>query len=98
MSNEKSSEADKAARIRALAERSSYVENVLRHDLLAELSRIAWQRDPGKVLEVFNSEVDAAGFDLVLGFEEQLRYVQLKQAHAEKKLSHCSVRVSRRRR
>lgn len=65
-------------RIKALAERSSYVENVLRHALVAELSRVAWRRDPALVLQVFNAEVDAAGFDIVLGFGEQLQYAQLK--------------------
>lgn len=71
---------DKSLRIKALAERSSYVEKILRHALLAELSRVAWKRDPALMLQVFNAEVDAAGFDIVLGFGEQLRYVQLKQS------------------
>lgn len=84
----------KILRIKALAERSSYIENVLRHALVAELSRVAWQRDPALVLQVFNAEVDAAGFDIVLGLGEQLRYVQLNQAHAEKTPSHCSVRLA----
>jgi hypothetical protein len=82
------------SRIKALAERSSYVENVLRHSLVAEISSVIWQRDPFSGLHVFNSEVDDSGFDLVLTLGPQVRYVQLKQAHEEKVPTHCSVRLS----
>ena len=81
-------------RLKALAERSSYVENVLSHALVAELSSVLWQRDPFTPLQVFNSEVDDSGFDLVLTIGSQARYVQLKQAHDEKIPTHCSVRLS----
>lgn len=81
-------------RINALAERSSYVENVLRHALVSELSSIMWQRDPLTGLQVFNSEVDNSGFDLVLTLGPLVRYIQLKQAHEDKVPTHCSVRVS----
>ena len=81
-------------RIKALAERSSYVENVLRHSLVADLSSVIWQRDPFSGLRVFNSEVDDSGSDLVLTLGSQVRYVQLKQAHDEKVPTHCSVRLS----
>lgn len=81
-------------RIKALAERSSYVANVLRHALMSELSSLVWQRDPYTGLQVFNSEVDDSGFDLVLTLGSQVRYVQLKQTHDEKVPTHCSVRLS----
>jgi hypothetical protein len=81
-------------RINALAERSSYVENVLRHALIAELSSVVWSRDPSAALQVFNTEVDDAGFDIVLSLGSQVRYVQLKQTHDQKVPSHCSVRLS----
>lgn len=81
-------------RIKALAERSSYIENVLGHALVAELSSLVWSRDPFSSLQVFNSEVDDSGFDLVLGLGSQLRYVQLKQAHEEKNPAYCSIRLS----
>jgi hypothetical protein len=81
-------------RIKALSERSSYVENVLRHALLSELSSVVWARDPSAALQVFNSEVDDSGFDLVLGLGSHMRYIQLKQAHANKVPVHCSVRLS----
>jgi hypothetical protein len=83
-----------ARRLKALAERSSYVENVLRHALIAQLSSVVWARDPMASLEVFNSEVDSAGFDVVLSLGAQVRYVQLKQAHAGKVPPSCSVRLS----
>jgi hypothetical protein len=83
-----------ALRLKALAERSSYVENVLRHALVAGLSSVVWSRNPMATLEVFNSEVDGAGFDVVLSIGAQVRYVQLKQAHAGKVPPRCSVRLS----
>ncbi|MES5814001.1 hypothetical protein [Pseudoxanthomonas sp. Soil82] len=81
-------------RIKALAERSSYVENVLRHALVASLSSVVWLRDPLASLQVFNAEVDDSGFDIVLTLGKQVRYIQLKQAHSGKIPVHCSVRLS----
>jgi hypothetical protein len=86
--------ASKDERLSALAQRSSYVENVLRHALVAGLSCAVWSRDPRASLQVFNAEVDDAGFDLVLSLGARVRYVQLKQAHADKTPTHCSVRLS----
>lgn len=80
------------ARLSALAERSSYVENVLCHGLTAALSGAAWRRNPYQALQVFNTEVDDSGFDLILGVGSALRYVQLKQAHDEKVPTYVSVR------
>lgn len=53
------------AAIKALSERSSYVENVLRHALIASLSSVVWRQNPSESFEFFNSEVDASGFDVV---------------------------------
>lgn len=86
--------AERDSRIKALAERSSYIENVLRHALVSDLSSLVWSRDPFAALQVFNSEVDDSGFDIVLGLGTQVRYVQLKQAHEDKIPPHCSVRLS----
>jgi hypothetical protein len=83
-----------ALRITALAERSSYVENVLRHALIAGLSSVVWARNPLASLDVFNAEVDGSGFDVVLGLGSRVRYIQLKQAHDGKIPVHCSVRLS----
>jgi len=84
----------RAERISALAERSSYVENVLCHALVASLSSEVWQRDARASLQVFNSEVDDSGFDLVLTLGPHARYIQLKQSHDEKTPTKCSVRLS----
>ncbi len=86
--------AERDSRIKALAERSSYIENVLRHALVSNLSSLVWSRDPFAALQVFNSEVDDSGFDIVLGLGTQVRYIQLKQAHEDKVPPHCSVRLS----
>jgi hypothetical protein len=81
------------ARIAALAEKSSYVENVLTHALVAGLAGELWRLDPGRSLQVFNSEVDDSGFDVILGVGAELRYIQLKQAHDEKVPAYVSVRL-----
>lgn len=83
----------RASRIAALAEKSSYVENVLTHALVAGLAGELWQLDPSRSLQVFNSEVDDSGFDVILGVGAELRYIQLKQAHDEKVPAHVSVRL-----
>ena len=78
---------------KALAERSSYVENVLVHRMVASLAGELWRRDPTRPLHIFNSEVDDSGFDLVLGCGTQLRYIQVKQVHSKGATSKFSVRL-----
>lgn len=78
---------------KALAERSSYVENVLTHRLVAMLAGELWRRDPTMPLHVFNTEVDDAGFDLVLGCGSRLRYIQIKQVHTQGGARKFSVRL-----
>lgn len=85
---------DREARIQALAERSSYVENVLRHAFLAELSYLVWENDPFDSLTISNAEVDDSGYDVVLARGNVIRHIQLKQAHEEKVPQKFSVRVS----
>jgi hypothetical protein len=85
---------DREARIQALAERSSYVENVLRHAFLAELSCLVWENDPFDSLKISNGEVDDSGYDVVLERGNVVRHIQLKQAHEEKVPKKFSVRVS----
>jgi|GEM_PF-1280672 len=77
----------------ALAERSSYFENVLVHRMVADLGGELWRRDPNKPLSIFNSEVDDSGFDLVLACGNQLRYIQVKQVHSKGSASKFSVRL-----
>lgn len=78
---------------KALAERSSYVENVLVHRMVAGLAGELWRRDPTMPLHIFNSEVDDSGFDLVLGCGARLRYIQVKQVHLQGAASKFSVRL-----
>lgn len=78
---------------KALAERSSYVENVLVHRMVASLAGELWRRDPTKPLNIFNSEVDDAGFDLALSCGTTLRYIQVKQVHCKGAASKFSVRL-----
>lgn len=78
---------------KALAERSSYVENVLIHRMLSDLAGEMWRRDPMAPLHIFNAEVDDSGFDLVLGLGQQLRYIQVKQVHTHGRASKFSVRL-----
>jgi hypothetical protein len=77
---------------KALAERSSYVENILIHLLVGALAGELWKRDPSTPLNIFNSEVDDSGFDLVLACRQKLRYLQIKQVHLEGRASKFSVR------
>lgn len=84
---------DTAQYRKALAERSSYVENVLVHRMVASLAGELWRRDPTMPLHIFNSEVDDSGFDLVLGCGTKLRYIQVKQVHAKGTASKFSVRL-----
>lgn len=81
------------ARLAASYQKSSYIESVLRHRMLAEMASELWQRSPEFTLQVFNSEVDDAGFDLVLSVGTAVRYVQLKQARFDKTKPSCSIRL-----
>lgn len=77
---------------KALAQRSSYVENVLTHRLVGALAAELWQRDPSSALTIFNAEVDDSGFDLALIWAQRLRYVQIKQVHLQGRAAKFSVR------
>lgn len=76
-----------------LALRSSHIENVLIHALVASLAQAAWKRDPWMDFQVFNSEVDDAGFDLALSSGGNMRFIQVKQTHAESTTAKWSLRV-----
>jgi hypothetical protein len=77
---------------KALAERSSYVENVLTHRLVGALAAELWRRNPSSPLTIFNAEVDDSGFDLVLAWEQRLRYLQIKQVHVHGGAAKFSIR------
>lgn len=86
-------ELDKKCRLQALAQRSSHVENVLRHAFLAELAGEVWRDDPNETLGISNSEVDDSGYDVVLERNAIIRRIQLKQHHEGKAPRAFPVRV-----
>ena len=60
---------------------SSYRERVLEHQLVGEILRELWLRGAYTV-EVLRSEVDAAGYDVVLEYQKVVRHIQLKATRA----------------
>jgi hypothetical protein len=84
---------DKELRLQALAERSSHVENVLRHAFLAELAGEVWRDDSNEPLGISNAEVDDSGYDIVLERNAIIRRIQLKQHHESKTPKAFPVRV-----
>jgi len=77
---------------KALTLRSSHVENILTHALIAAIGQELWRRSPNLDLQVFNAEVDDSGFDLVLGCGGCMRYIQIKQTHLRGKAIKYSLR------
>ena len=57
-------------------------ENLVEHCLIAELLQDAWLRR-GQSLDILRSEVDAAGYDLVLSCNKVTRHVQLKSSKSD---------------
>jgi hypothetical protein len=84
---------EKKWRLNALSDRSSHVENVLRHAFLAELAGEVWRDDPNEPLGISKAEVDDSGYDLVLERNGTIRRVQMKHAHEQKTPKSFSVRV-----
>jgi len=80
-------------RLEAMARRSSHVENVLTHALIAKIAQELWRRDPWLELQVFKADVDDAGFDLVLGCQGVMRFIQIKQTHLQGKAVKYSIRL-----
>ena len=78
---------------KALSQRSSHVENILTHALIAKIAQELWSRDPWLDLQVFTSDVDDSGFDLVLGCKGVMRYIQIKQTHLQGKAVKYSLRL-----
>jgi len=66
-------------RKKALARRSGDIENVLIHSLIATVADGLWQRDHCLDLQVFKPELKDSAFDLVLGFNEFRRNIQIRQ-------------------
>lgn len=81
-------------RLEAMARRSSHVENVLTHSLIAKIAQELWRRDPWLDLQVFKADVDDAGFDLVLGCNGIMRFIQIKQTHLQGNAVKYSMRLN----
>jgi hypothetical protein len=71
---------------------SSYRERVLEHQLIGEILRDLWQRGAHQV-EVLRSEVDGAGYDVVLEYKSVVRHIQLKATRAGGKRGSIGVNV-----
>ncbi len=62
-----------------LAEHSTYIENVMRHRLVYDISSwLLLQRPEPETVSVLRSEVDDAGIDIVLTYRKITRQLQLK--------------------
>jgi hypothetical protein len=65
---------------KAADRRSNQVENTLTRALIAAIAEELWRRDHWLDLQVFKDKVDDSGFDLVLGCNGAMRYIQVRFA------------------
>jgi len=79
-----------APRGAAHSQDSSLREQALGHRFLAELLSLMW-RDSRRDIEVLKSEVDRAGYDIVLEANGIIRHVQLKSSFIGSKVRDVSV-------
>lgn len=61
-----------------LAAHSIYIENVMRHCFLFEVTRVLLTRNEPQKVAILNAEVDDAGIDIVLALGSVTRHIQLK--------------------
>jgi hypothetical protein len=69
---------------------SNLRESVIEHLFLGELSRTLWcqgKRD----IEILRSEVDNSGYDVVVGCNGIMRYIQLKSSYASARTSKVGI-------
>lgn len=74
----------------AHSDHSSLRERVIEHMFLGELMRTLWcqgRRD----IEVLRAEVDDAGYDVVVGCNGVMRFIQLKASHALAKTARVNI-------
>lgn len=69
---------------------SSFREKLLEHVFISEILQEAWL-GRNKTVEVLRSEVDSAGYDLLLECGGTVRYIQLKGSKAGAKTSRQTV-------
>ena len=61
-----------------LAQNSTYIENLMRHHFIYDVSRLLLLRQDPELVTVLRSEVDDAGVDLVMTFRKVTRQIQMK--------------------
>ncbi len=61
-----------------VAENSAYIENLMRHRFIYDVSRQLLRRQEPELVTVLRSEVDEAGVDLVMTFRTVTRQIQMK--------------------
>jgi hypothetical protein len=71
---------------------SSYRERLIEHLFVGEVLRELWLSGVNQV-EVLKSEVDAAGYDVVLECESVVRHIQLKAARRGAKRANVGVHL-----
>lgn len=71
---------------------SSALEKLLEHRFLADLTTALWRRGERQI-EVLRSEVDDAGYDIVLEVGRILRHIQLKARHRGGKRRNVNLNV-----
>jgi hypothetical protein len=69
---------------------SSLREQILEHIFISEALKVMW-RMGYRDMEVLRSEVDNAGYDLVLSHRGIIRHIQLKASYADARTAHQTV-------
>lgn len=71
---------------------SSYRERLIEHLFVGDVLRTLWLSDISQV-EILKSEVDGAGYDIVIECQSLVRHVQLKSTRRDGKRSNVEVQV-----
>lgn len=61
-----------------VAENSAYIENLMRHRFIYDVSRLLLLRQEPALVTVLRAEVDDAGVDLIMTFRDITRQIQMK--------------------
>jgi hypothetical protein len=81
-------------RIKIATRNAPYVANAIKHVWLARLLQVLWEYYPESKLQIFTSEVDDAGYDIVLTLATVTRHVQLKASHVRAKRQSIDVNTA----
>ena len=77
-----------------LAKNSTYIENVMRHQFICDVSRFLLLLQEPELVTVLRSEVDNSGVDLVMTLRTVTRQIQMKTLAKAKKNNLYSVAES----